>query len=143
MKKLLVLLIVLFSVSLLAACGGNEKVSDQGEPKETATKEQEPTQDELNEQLKAEAVEANFVELNGDNAEENKKVFTAGEVTIINKEGSMGEFTLSDGDGGMYTIVNVLGTEISEGDQVKVYGPFTGKDDLGFPTISATIIEKQ
>lgn len=142
MKKLLIAIV---SLVIISGCSSEPKETVKKVP-EVSQKNNEPTQDELNEKLKSEAVRADFVELNGGKAEMNKRVFAVGEVTIVIKEGSMGEFTLTtvDGDGyGMYTVKNVLGTEVNEGDQVKVYGPFTGKDDLGFPTISATIIEKQ
>lgn len=159
MKKFLALFIITI-LALITACGENEEPAEEAnadvevEANENAegvtegskdSKESEPTQEELNEQLKAEAVQADFVELNNDNAEENKKVFSVGEVTHIAKEGMLGEFTLTteEDDGyGMYTISNFTEVEVAEGDNVKVYGVTSGKDDLGVPVINATIIEK-
>lgn len=140
------------SALMLVGCGGNDTESkDEPAPKkEETTKTEnkaEPTQEELNEKLKAEAVEANFVELNSDKAETNKKVFATGEVSAIKEDGIFQSFTLTtkEGEGnGMYSISDVLKeTEYAEGDTVKVYGVYTGKDDLGFPKIESTVIEKQ
>ena len=50
--------------------------------------------------------------------------------------------TTTEGDGyGMYSIINVVLKEISLDEEVTIYGRFNGKDDLGFPTVAASIIE--
>jgi colicin import membrane protein len=127
-----------FCISLLVGCS-----SEASEPVKEETKEVEhtlPTQDELNDQLKEDAKQADFAKLNSREST-GEKVFAEGEVTNIAKEGMLGEFTLTTSDG-MFTIGNMLGTEISEGDNVKVYGVTNGKDATGFPVIDATIIEQ-
>lgn len=143
MKKIFV---VGLAALFLSACSDTEEKTESVEPTVQEEPEtNEPTQAELDAQLKEEATQANFVELNSDDAEQDKKVFAEGEITNIEKEGSLGVFTLTteetSGDG-MYT-VNVLATDVdfAKGDQVKVYGTYSGKDDLGFPVITATIIE--
>ena len=106
--------------------------------------EEDKKQKEIAE-IKAEAVQADFVELNADEyAGLGEKVFASGEVTAITKYGAIGEFDLTteEGDGyGMYRIINATDVEIEEGDIIKVYGIVYLKDDTGLPTISAYIIE--
>jgi colicin import membrane protein len=129
---------IILGLSLLVGCS-----SEASEPVEKEVKEEEhtlPTQEELNDQLKEDAKQAAFAKLNSREST-GEKVFTEGEVTNIAKEGMLGEFTLTTSDG-MFTIGNMLGTEISEGDNVKVYGVTNGKDATGFPVIDATIIEQ-
>jgi colicin import membrane protein len=127
---------VLLAAGLLVGCSSETNEPIKEETKETST---EPSQDELNMNLKEEATQADFVELNGEELT-GKKVFADGEVTNIAKEGMLGEFTLTTSDG-MYTVINMMGTEVSEGDSVKIYGVTDGKDSTGFPKINATIIE--
>lgn len=135
----------MLAVGLLAACG-NEKateVEDVDTPS-TETQDDGPTREEMNEEMKAEAKEYSFVEFNGDEVVENEKVKLSGEVSSVQEEGMMGEFTLStkEGDGyGMYAVINMLGAEFNEGDTVIVYGAYDGKNDSGMPLINATIIE--
>jgi colicin import membrane protein len=139
----------LLGLALLVGCS-SESSSDtekKDEPKQEEVKQDEgPTQEELDAQLKEEAVQADFVELNSDEAETGKKVFTEGVIDSIAKEGMLGEFTLTteEGEGvGMYTVVDVMGSDlVKEGTNIKVYGVYEGKDDLGFPKINATVIEQ-
>jgi colicin import membrane protein len=128
---------IILGLSLLVGCSSEASDTVDKKVKEESN---EPTQEELDAQLKEEAVQADFVKLNSDGST-GEKVFAEGEVTNITKEGTLGEFTLTTLDG-MFTIGNMLGTEISEGDNVKVYGATNGKDDTGFPVINATIIEQ-
>lgn len=144
MKKLIGL--VLLSSLFMVACSSNEASESVNEETNTEVTEvdSEVTQEDLDAKLKEEATQADFVELNSDDAETGKKVFAEGTVETVTTDGTMGEFTLttSEGDGsGMYTIVNVMGTEVLEGDTVTIYGVYEGKDDLGFPMINATVIE--
>jgi colicin import membrane protein len=129
---------IIFCLLLLVGC-----TSEASEPMKEEKKEVEhtlPTQEELNDQLKEDAKQADFAKLNSREST-GEKVFAEGEVTNIAKEGMLGEFTLTTSDG-MFTIGNMLGTEINEGDNVKVYGVTNGKDATGFPVIDATIIEQ-
>ena len=130
----------------LVACTEEEKLSTK-EVTKTDEKSNEPSQDELDAQLKEDAVQADFVKLNSDEATKGEKVFAEGEITNISKEGVLGEFTLTteEKDGsGMYMIkVLAAEAEFTKGDQVKIFGITEGKDDLGFPIINATILENK
>lgn len=144
MKKLFY--IGALSALLLAACGGEE----EGTPKEdtpvveTARETNEPTQEELNAQLKEEATAIDFVAANGGEIAEKTKVTITGKVGTVMSEGVGGVFTVSttEGDGaGMYTIENYSMTETAEDAEVTIYGTFDGKDESGIPQIVAIIIE--
>jgi hypothetical protein len=115
--------------------------------KKSEEKTQGPSQEELNEKLKQEAVQANFTELDGDNQQIGKKVYIDGEVGPGMKD-VIDEFMLTakEGDGyGIYKVklFNTAKTEYNKGDQVRVYGTVEGKDDSGMPLITATILEKK
>ena len=151
MKKLFY--IGAISALLLTACSSDEKASPKeetpaAEEKEATDKVAEtkgPTQEELNEKMKAEAIKLDFVAANGDEVAKNTKVTITGKITNIDKEGVGGKFTVTttEGDGyGMFTVVNLTtGGNVSLDSEVTIYGTFDGKDDLGAPTIIATIIE--
>lgn len=121
--------------------------------KETAKKEQ--TQAELNAQLKKDATQADFVQLNGHEEEyKDKKVFVEGTVSSITQEGSVGgkfTVTVQEGNGyGMYGITSLdtennynVGKDIVKNNKVKIYGTVNGKDSFGAPHIVATIVEKE
>lgn len=107
------------------------------------TNESEPTQEELNNQLKEEASEADFVKLNNGEIEEGTKLKVSGEITLME---SNNDFTLTskENDGyGMYSILNFDTTEstVEEGDDVTVYGTYTGDSETGMPEIRITVIE--
>lgn len=134
-------------VLLLTACGSDEAGTETG-PSETEqqTSEQQtagPTQEELNQQLKDEAVEIDFVEANGGGVEVGTKVKATGEVSFLNEF----TFTLTTDEGegsGMYEIqyVNTTDTVFEDGDTVTIYGAFTGKlESTGMPSISTSLIE--
>ena len=144
MKKLFY--IGALSALLLAACGDEEDATPKEDTPvvETAGETNEPTQEELNAQLKEEATAIDFVAANGGEIAKNTKVKTTGVVKVISSEGVGGEFmlTTTEGEGfGVYTIVNLSMTETAEGNEVTIYGTFAGKDDAGMPKIVATIIE--
>lgn len=141
MKKIL---FVGISALLLAGCGDHQKETS-GEVEDNKTEEtvetKGPTQDELNVKLKEEAVEADYKELNSDNAPDKKKVFVKGEIGAVFEEGILGTFILNN-ENGIYT-VNLLSVDekYETGDNVTVYGTTNGKDETGIPQISATILE--
>lgn len=144
MKKFIVFII---AVIFLVACNQvstNPSLEETLEPEEIVVNE--PTQDELNVKLKGEAVQADFVELNVDNPPDGKKVFVEGEVSLLTK-GTLDEFVLTseeENGKGMYKIqfANTTDVEYADGDRVRVYGAVNGKDDVGMPKISASILEK-
>ena len=142
MKELFVLLVAVF---LLVACGGKaEEAIETEEPVKTQEETTEPTQDELDAKLKAEATPLDFIAANGDKVAEGTKVTITGEVTNIAGEGIGKAFTVTtkEGDGyGMYTVKNITMKEVSQGDTVTVYGVYDGKDELSMPTIVVTVIE--
>ncbi|MEM5014135.1 hypothetical protein WKH57_25840 [Niallia taxi] len=146
MKKIL-----LISVLLLSACSSEEEVTKKTVATETQTdtnqvEKEDMTQEEANEQLKKEATQADFVEINVDNPK-GKTVFIEGEVSLLT-EGVFDEFVLTTEEGpnehGMYGIqlANTTDAVYSEGDKVKIYGVVNGKDENGMPQIYATILEK-
>ncbi|WP_018934329.1 hypothetical protein [Gracilibacillus lacisalsi] len=135
---------------------GNQPVVDPDEPvtannvkedeEEALTEEDsEVTQEELDEQLKDEAVEADFVELNSGEAESDQRVFIEGKV-LDEPEEKLQEFMVStyEGDGyGIYIVKDFdPGAEFKEGDIIRAYGIYNGKhEELGGPLITATLIE--
>lgn len=150
MKKLFY--IGVLSTLLLTACGEEEKAAPKeetpaAEEKEASDKVAEtkgPTQEELNEKMRKEAIKLDFVKANGDEVAKNTKVTITGKVTNIAKEGVDGTFTVTtkEVDGyGMFSINNLTLEDVSMDSEVTIYGTYNGKDDLGFPTIIATIIE--
>src|SRR5690625_5624824 len=81
MKKVLGIGIILL-VMLLSACGNDEEVNTEPKEEQEPSPEQEnnePSQDELDEQLKEEATEADFVKVNGDEVDEGTKLYAEGE----------------------------------------------------------------
>ncbi|USK48848.1 DNA-binding protein [Bacillus sp. CMF12] len=146
MKKLLIAGVAML---FLSACTQEESepvVNDTETNTEVSSKEEEPSQEELNAKLKDEAVQANFVELNVDNPPDGKKVFAEGEVSTLIKDDVLDEFTITTNEGnghGMYSVnlINTTEFEYKEGDRVRIYGAVKGKDEGGLPQISATIIE--
>ena len=143
MKKLFY--IGALSALLLAACGGEEADPKGDTPvEETSGESNEPTQEELNAQLKEEATTIGFVAANAGEVPKNAKVTLKGVVKVIFSEGVAGKFsvTTTEGEGyGVYKIVNLSMTEPVEGNEVTIYGTFDGKDESGIPQIVATIIE--
>jgi hypothetical protein len=138
------------AAAFLTACSseGSTSSNNDEEPVVEQEKNNEPTQEELNDKLKSEAVEASFVELNDPAAEINKQVFAVGEVSVKHEDGIFQVFDLSvkEGEGyGIYQVTDVLKvTDYSDGDTVKVYGIYKGKDEAtGMPMINSTVIEKQ
>ncbi|MFW5411610.1 hypothetical protein [Aerococcus urinaeequi] len=108
----------------------------------------EPSQDELNQQLKDKAIEIDFVTANAGKYEVGTKVKATGEVSLLNDDSIMPSFDLtteSDDGYGLYYVkgFNTSDTEFSNGDIVTVYGTYDGKDEqTGGPKISVTYIEK-
>jgi colicin import membrane protein len=140
-KKIITLL---FSSLLLTGCSG---VIDETKKITVEVNKTEPSQEELNEKLISESVQADFVELNSDQAEIGKRVFAVGEISFIKESGIYKSFTLTTKEGngyGLFTITDILKSEnYQDGDTVKIFGAYIGKDDLGFPKIDSSIIEKQ
>jgi len=139
------------SAFLLTACSG-EEAKPKGDTSTTEPSESKnesvtntPTQEELNEKMRSEAIKLDFVSANGGKIAKDTKVTITGKITNITDEGVGGKFTVTtkEGDGfGMYSVVNLTtDSNISRDSEVTVYGTFDEKDELGAPTIIATIIE--
>ena len=144
MKRLTVLLSIAL---LLAAC--SEEASEEPKAEDTAAETEaaveEPTQEDLNTQIKEEAVEIEFVKANADEVAEGTQVRATGEVSNLVND-TMIEFTLKteEGEGfGMYSIkgFNTTEAEVQDGQTVTIYGTYSGKDDASMPAINVTIIE--
>lgn len=134
--------LILGGVLILSACG-NEAVETDGDPtpvKETS--DQQPTQDELNEQLKKEAKTYSFAEINANEVQKNSKIIVEGAIT----GGSFGigdKFYIESNDG-VYDVVNfnTTDTTFTTNDYVKIYGAYNGKDETtDIPIITSTIVE--
>ncbi len=143
----------LLITSLLVACESADETPNAAETNEAtvsqkeAPKEEEVSQDKLNEELKREATAIDFVAANTGEVSENERVKLEGEISVLSPEGLRGgDFTLTttEGDGyGMYNVINMNTVEIpiQEGDAVTVYGVFNGKDSMGLPEVTAIVIE--
>ena len=114
----------------------------------SAYENDEPTQEELDSNLKKEAVEADFIKINGGEWK-NKKVFEQGKISNIDVKDPMITFSLTAKDKNgmaMYkiatfkTLPNVA--KFNEGDIVKIYGTVGEAGADGIPKIDATIVSK-
>ncbi|MBM7717294.1 vacuolar-type H+-ATPase subunit I/STV1 [Bacillus thermophilus] len=146
MKKFLLIFVVAFLVMVGCSSEDSAAPKEESKPKEEkqteeVEKDDEPTQEELDQKLKEEAVEADFVELNVDNPPDGKKVKATGEVTLVHESGVGGTFSLTT-DEGIYSIQNMSLEEVEEGQEVTAYGTTSSeKAEDGSPQIVATIIE--
>ncbi len=117
------------------------------------SKDSDPTQEEIDEQLKQEAVEADFTEIASNNWN-GKQVYAIGEVNNLNLSIElMPEFLLGvkigENEYGVYmvrTFSSLPGAQeaiekMEDGSIVKVYGTVSEEDLYGIPTITSTIIE--
>lgn len=138
----------------LAACGSQDKTATEANtPKQ---EEKKPSQKEINETFKKEAVKGDFVEFNSDNPPTDKKVFFEGKIdkllSAVEKELKTSDyFMLKTEENGGIGVFKVLNADIDntnkehfkEGDTVRVYGKFMEKDALtGMPTIASPLIER-
>ena len=153
LKNWPLLIMMLIIVGIITACSsgdsqppisGNSQVQNQ-EEKPAA----EPTQAELDQKLKSEAIKADFVTING-HTDENRdlKVFAEGKISVVDYQKVMDSFpsfllSQKEDDGyGIYHISNMLSfPNLKDGDNVIVYGVLDGVDKSGIPRIIATIIE--
>jgi hypothetical protein len=137
-------LFIILSMCLLVGCSSNKPTEEAAGQTTDSNESVEETQEELNEELRNEAIEASFVKLNGDEVKEDTPLYLEGEVSTILSDTGLQTFsflTTEPEGSGMYTIVNATIDKASEGDQVKLYGKYAGKDDTGVPKINVTIIE--
>ncbi len=147
MRKTIISLLIFILLFQLVGCDKNiETTGSYRVRKEIAKEKSELIQEKLNTQLKNEAVKADFVELNSEEANDKvKKVYVEGEINKKLKEDILEEFTLTTKEGkdyGIYKIKNMTLDTFEEGDIIKAWGLFSGKDEMGMPTITAIIIEK-
>lgn len=142
MKKLLLLII---GAVLLTGCGSNEPTKET-EPTDIQTKTEEPTKEERIAKVKALAEEYTFIQLNGDEVPTDTMVKLSGQIDLVSEDGMLGEFTLTeknDAGYGIYSINNMLGAEVKEGDAITVYGTYNGKNEMGMPSVNSVLIEPQ
>jgi hypothetical protein len=116
------------------------------------SKDSDPTQEDIDDALRNEAVKANFVEINAGNWK-SKKVYAEGEVSALDTSNrAMYQFTLAMKENGGYgiylikaftTLPNNAALDIlNNGDTIRVYGTVSGKDEnTSMPIISVTVIE--
>jgi hypothetical protein len=145
LKKLSILIL---GILFLVGCSSESVEPVENDVKEV-TKDDGPTQEELNAKLKEEAVEHDYLSLFRDEVEKGSEVKFTGEVFAVMKEEPLGKFgletTLDDGTQGVLT-VNSFQTgdpiQVAEGETYTVYGVYNGKDENGAPNINATIVEQ-
>ena len=138
MKKLLYL--GALSVILLTACE-EEKPDTEVETRLVTT---ESTQEELNAKLKSEAIELDIIAVNENKVKADTKVFAKGIVSeLVTEESGNFEFVLTaEGkEPGMYGIENYALADTNYGAEITVYGTYNGLNNLGIPTITATLVE--
>jgi len=143
---------ILIAALLLSACSSEEEVTKKSEPADETNIEQQVnnedlSQEEVNEKLKEEATRADIVEINVENPPIGKKVYIDGEVDVLT-EGVVDEFLITSKESkgyGVYKVklINTTDEDFKEGDQVRVYGGITGKDETDTPEILASILEKK
>lgn len=115
---------------------------------EVEEEEQEPeiTQKEL-EEIKKDAVRADFVEIKENEDSDGMLVYAKGEISTVDYDRVMDvmpSFLLYPEEGGVYHITNVLGYEgLEDGDIVTIYGVVLGTTDAGIPKIITRIIEPE
>ncbi|WP_309087396.1 hypothetical protein [Domibacillus sp.] len=127
---------------VLSACSAEEEMVQSTFSEGTESIIEEPSEEELAEQMKEEAVPAKFTELNADKPPVGKKVAATGRVTEVIEPGLTGSFSLQASDG-TYVIMNATQTEVEIDESVTVYGIVAvEKAKDGTPAINAVIIEK-
>lgn len=142
MKKLFAMMI---TAALLAACSNDEPKEpiESTEPVEE-TAPVEPASDGLEEGLKADTVEHEYVAFAEDKVPVNSKVKFIGTVTGVN-EGTLTVQSKAEQskDEVIYVKDIRLGerTDILEGFDVSVYGTYEGKDDEDVPVIKGIFID--
>src|SRR5690606_21380935 len=147
MKRLSVLALLIL---LLTACGDDGAtvpVSSQPDQTEQDDRTEEQKQQDLEaaeENLKAEAIEGSFIELNAGEVSKETKLKLTGIAKFVQGTGTNQTFTLNtdEGDGfGVYQVKNYIATNVEEDTEVTVYGFYNGKSELGSPEIIAILIE--
>lgn len=94
--------------------------------------------------LKAKAVKADFIEINGHYDQvKTKAVFAEGKVSAVSNSG-VPSFLLNQGGGSLFYIMDGSGTQdLKDGDMVKIYGHVTNpKEGDGMPSIWCSVVEK-
>lgn len=151
MKKLLTVIALGVVAVSLVACGGGETKEASGNTGATtgAMAATTTAQEEKKDDLKAEAVEADFVKINGGEWE-NKSVFVEATVDVVNHSDSLKSVlhVSKKTDAGYesydISVYNTLVPDvvnIKDGDKIKAYG-IVDKKGAGAPVILATIVEK-
>lgn len=152
MKTIKILVATMVVGLVLSGCASKPtatKVADTTKPVVTQ-KVAEPTQAELDAKLKSVAVKADFVKLNGYEAEnKDLKVKVTGKVSVVDDSKKIEDFdcfqlTAKEGNGyGIYTIINIMPIPVKEGDTVTAYGTVNAeKSKYGGIGITSTVIEK-
>ncbi|MCP3028624.1 hypothetical protein [Halobacillus sp. A5] len=124
----------------LAALLGCSEDTSANESKE------QPSQQDLEEQLREEAVPIDFATVNAGEVEEGDKVFIQGYISAAapaDEAAAVFSVTADEEAGeGTYSVENKdEGAEFMIKDIVEVYGTYQGTDDAGTPVIEGTIIE--
>lgn len=145
--KKFISIFILISLLFFSGCNQTDTTSDSvSDNNDNITSNENSDTEPTDTDIKSDAIQADFAKINNDEVELNTKLFTEGQVGTVFSTGYWGEFSLTatEDDGyGMYTIVNLSDIEVSEGETVKLWGTYYGKDDTtGIPEITVTLIEK-
>jgi hypothetical protein len=122
------------------------EVSEESSDEESAS---EPTQEELNQQLKENAQKGDFVEINGGQVEEGEQIYLEGTVSLVTTDSTaMPEYDFKPDDssgGGYYAIKDLsLNGVPAEGEKLKIYGTYSGKQDgTGIPQLTVIVVEEK
>ena len=139
MKKLFAIMITAVA---LAACN-NEEAKEPAEPVEETV----PVENsEMEDGLKADTEEQQYVAFADDEVAVNSKVKFLGKVTAENEGTFDVQSEASKAEGEIVRVKDIrLGerTDILEGFAVTVYGTYEGKDDEGIPVIKGIFIDSE
>ncbi|MFC7322493.1 hypothetical protein [Halobacillus campisalis] len=134
MKKYLAII----GFAALIGCSEDTSASD-------SNAEEKPSQEELEELLRAEAVPVEFSSVTSGEVEQGAEVIIQGSVSAseLSKEAAAFTVTTKEESGfGTYTVENMdEDTDFLTDDIVEVYGTYVGTDEEGTPLIEGTIVE--
>ncbi|GGF27657.1 hypothetical protein GCM10010954_28450 [Halobacillus andaensis] len=134
MKKYL----ALFGLAALIGCSQDTSASD-------SNKEEQPSPQDLEDQLREEAIPLEFAFVNAGEVEGGEKVSIQGTISAeeTSDEGTAFTVTTKEESGyGSYTVEKEdEDAEYTVQDIVEVYGTYRGTDEAGTPVIEGTIIE--
>ncbi|WP_082232688.1 hypothetical protein [Halobacillus massiliensis] len=111
----------------------------------TSANEEKPTQQELDEQLRKEAMAVDYVTVSGGEVEVGEKISISGAITAEETSEDKSSYVVTTEEEGGYGTYNVENIDpdanYETGEIVEVYGTFQGTDDAGTPIIESPVID--